>query len=139
MQNNMLYQNAGDIYNSYTSLHDGTTYSHQYKAILSQIHKVIRYLAAAEDRKSVAIQEGELILLDGERKSLERKLITIHPDMAGVLKVFVGGDRENIAVALGNYDAETDGVGSRILFNMLGLPGSEARAVERVLEMSKAV
>lgn len=135
----MLYQNARDIYTSNVSLHDGTTYSHQYKAILTQIHKLIRYLAAAEDRESVVARERELVLLDGERKSLEKKLIAIYPDIENVLKAFIGGDRKNMAVVFGNYDAETDGVGTQALFNMLGLPGSEARAIERVRERIRKV
>lgn len=136
---NMMYQNARDIYSSNVSLHDGTTYSHQYKAVLAQIYKTIRYLTAAEDREGVVAQERELILLDGERKGLEKKLLAIYPDIVGVLKVFIGGDRKNIAIAFGNCDAETDGVGTKALFNMLGLPGSEAVAVERTRERVKGI
>lgn len=135
----MLYQNARDIYTSNVSLHDGTTYSHQYKAVLSQIYKAIRYLSAAENRTGVAAWDGELVLLDRERKDIEGKLLAIHPGIVDVLKVFIDGDVKNKAVAFGNCDAETDGVGTKALFNMLGLPGSAAVAIERMRERVKNI
>ena len=134
-----LYENAEGIYSSNVSLRDGTTYSHRYKAILAQIRRIIRQIGGADKAFAITVLERELDRLDTARKRLEDKLLAIHPGMGEVLKALVDGNRKDISVAFGNYDAETDNVGIPMLNNMLELQGSEAMAVLRVKELIRAV
>jgi len=133
-----LYENAAGIYNLNASLHNGTTYSHQYKAILSQTRRVVRQVGGAERLSTVTALGRELDRLDSARKRLEDKLLAIYPGIGDVLKALVDGNRKDISVAFGNYDAETDNVGILMLNNMLELQGSEAMAVLRVKELIRA-
>ena len=138
-----LYQNAIDIYYSNTSLHDGDTYSHKYKSILGQIITVIRKIqshnadADADDPEFAALTltlKIELKNLDARRIVLENKLMSLSQDYLMMLKAIADGQRDEVSVRLGILDAETDGIGSKMIFNMLGLPGSEAKAVELILQ-----
>lgn len=132
-----LYENALGIYNSNVSLHDGTTLSHRYKAILAQVRKVIRQIDGADKLSIITALERELDRLDIARRRLEDKLLAIYPGIGDVLKALVDGNRKDVAVVFGNYDAETDGIGIPMLNNMLELQGSEAMAVLRVKELIK--
>lgn len=129
-----LYQNATDIYHSNTSLHDGDTYSHKYKSVLGQIRIVIRKIQSYNtDDPEVSILKTELKNLDAQRIILENKLMSLSQDYVMMLKAIADGQRDDVSVRLGILDAETDGIGSKMIFNMLGLPGSEAKAVELIL------
>lgn len=132
-----LYENALGIYNSNISLHDGTTFSHRYKAILAQVRKVIRQIDGADKLSAVVALERKLDGLDIARKRLEDKLLAIYPGVGDVLKALVDGNRKDVSVVFGNYDAETDGIGITMLNNMLELQGSEALAVVRVKGLIK--
>lgn len=132
-----LYANALGIYNTNLSLHGGTTFSHRYKAILAQLRSVIRQIGGAGKLSVVIAWERELDRLDIARKRLEDNLLVVYPGVGDVLKALVGGNRKDVAVVFGNYDAETDGIGISMLNNMLELQGSEALAVVRVKELIK--
>lgn len=134
-----LYENAIGIYNSNVSLHDGTTYSHRYKATLVQLRSVIRQVNGADKMSVVVVLEREIDRLDAARKRLEDKLLAIYPGIGDVLKALVDGNRKDVAVVFGNYDAETDGIGIPMLNNMLELQGSEAMAVVRVKELIRNI
>lgn len=129
-----LYQTATDIYHSKASLHDGDTYTHEYKSVLEQIQGTIRKILSYDTGSAeIAPLKTELLVLDKKRKSLERKLMTLNHDFALMLRVVSEGSREEISGRLGILDAEMDGAGSLMVFNILGLPGSEAKAVEITL------
>ena len=132
-----LYENAAGIYNSDISLHNGTTFSHRYKAILAQIRKVVRQIGGAEKMSAVPALEGEMDRLDTARKRLEDKLLVVYPGIGEVFKALIEGNSKDVSVAFGNYDAETDNIGIPMLSNMLELQGSEAMAVSRVKELIK--
>lgn len=128
-----LYQNATDIYHSKTSLHDGDTYTHEYKSVLEQIRAKIRELLSYDTGSAeITALKIELTALDDKRKTLEEKLLALNPDFIMMLQVVSNGRRDEVSSRLGTLDAETDGTGSQMLFNMLGLPGSEAKAVALV-------
>lgn len=130
-----LYENALAVYNSRDTLHAGTTFSHRYKAILAQARRAIRQIGGADTMQVVAAWERELDRIDIARKGLEDKLLAVYPGMVNVLKAMSGDSRRDMSVALGDYDAETDGVGVLMLNNLLELQGSEALAVKRVKEL----
>ena len=133
-----LYENATGIYNADISLHNGTTFSHRYKAVLAQIRKVVRQIGGAEKMSAVPALEREMDRLDTARKRLEDKLLVVYPGIGEVFRALIEGNSKDVSVAFGNYDAETDNIGIPMLNNMLELQGSEAMAVLRVKELIKA-
>ena len=132
-----LFQTATDIYHSKTSLHDGDTYTHEYKSVLEQVQGAIRKILSYDTGTPETVPlKAELLDLDKKRKVLERKMMTINNDFVLMLQVVSEGRREEVASRLGILDAETDGAGSLMVFNILGLPGSEAKAAEITLSDS---
>ena len=102
-----LYENAAGIYNSDISLHNGTTFSHRYKAILAQIRKVVRQIGGAEKMSAVPALEGEMDRLDTARKRLEDKLLVVYPGIGEVFKALIEGNSKDVSVAFGNHNAQT--------------------------------
>lgn len=130
-----LYENATDFYNASITTHTGDTYSHKYKSILEQIHTVIRKVLSYDiGSDEISPLKTDLVLLDAQRKTVESKLLALHPELMSTLQAVSGGDRSDIASRIGLFDSELGGVGSQMLFNLLGMPGSEASAVERTLD-----
>lgn len=128
-----LYSDMVDIYNSRSSLRYGNTFTHQYKMILSDILVLVReYDASLFDNKDTSDVLFRLDELNDKRINTEAKLLRLFPEVIRSMEAMSRKDKKNTIDSLGRLDAKTDGVGRPLVSNLLGLPGSEARAVDRI-------
>ena len=116
-------------------MHNGTTYSHKYKGLIDETYCEIRKINAQlnDGNNEILVNlKIELKLLDSSRRALEKILLKVYASIVDVLKVAMSGNKKNTATSFGGLDAETDGIGSLVISNMLELPGSIALAIKRL-------